>query len=195
VAEAHPTSSGSRTQRLFVGVSIPEHAADAIDRAIEPWRDAYPRARWVPRINWHVTLCFLGSSPERLLPWIGERLAEVSSRTAPFDTCVRGLGAFPSPRRAHVLWAGLEDDEGVLATLAHAVSEALAGEFPPRRRRFSAHVTVAKSPGSLSLPMAFTETSLQGAPFEVGAITLVRSHLRRPAPVYEPVLEHPLSGS
>lgn len=160
-----------------------------------PWREVFPRARWVPRPNWHVTLRFIGWTYPRLVPWVRERLAELAARTRPFGTCVRGVGAFPSGRRARVLWAGLDDRDGAMSALADAVSDALAKEFSPERRPFSAHLTVARSDPPLSLPAEFSDTSLESEPFEVDTLTLMRSHLRRPAPVYEPVEEFPLSDS
>jgi 2'-5' RNA ligase len=195
VARDRAARPEAKAQRLFVAVSIPEHAADAVEDAMEPWREAFPRARWVPRSNWHVTLRFLGWTYPRLVPWVRGRLAEVAARTSPIATCVRGVGAFPSGRRARVLWAGLEDRAGAITGLAVAVSDALASEFPPERRPFSAHLTVARSDPPLALPAEFSDTSLESEPFEVDTLTLMRSHLRRPAPIYEPVGEFMLSGS
>lgn len=185
----------AKPQRLFVAVTIPHHAADAVETAIESWREAFPSARWVPRQNWHVTLKFLGSTYPRLVPWVRERLGAVASETPAFETRLRGLGAFPSARRARVLWAGLDDDEGSMATLAAALSEALAREFPPEARAFSAHVTVARSDPPLGLPPAFAETPLVSRPLAIDEIVLMRSHVRRPAPVYEPVATYPLSAT
>ena len=54
-------------QRLFIAVSIPPAVADAVGAAIEPWRETFPKARWVPRGNWHVTLAFLGATNPRLV--------------------------------------------------------------------------------------------------------------------------------
>ena len=173
-------------------MQIPEPAAAAVEVAIEPWRRMYPKARWAPRSNWHVTLRFLGWTYPRLMPWVGERLATLAAETSTFDTRLRDLGAFPSARRARVLWAGL-DDEGAWATLATAISEALAREFPPEARPFSAHLTVARSDPPLALPPAFVETSLESRPFAIDAFVLMRSHLRRPSPVYEPVATYPLA--
>ena len=185
----------AKPQRLFVAVSIPHHAAETLEAAIESWRATFPSAQWVPRANWHVTLRFLGSTYPRLVPWVRERLGAVASETPVFETCLRGLGAFPSARRARVLWAGLDDEEGSLGTLAAALSEALAREFPPEARAFSAHVTVARSDPPLGLPPAFAETPLVSRPFAIDEIVLMRSHVRRPAPVYDPVATYPLSAA
>lgn len=184
----------AKPQRLFVAITIPERAAEAVEEAMQPWQEAFPRARWVPRANWHVTVQFLGWTYPRLVPWVRGRLAEVAARTPLLETRVRGVGAFPSVRRARVLWAGLDDD-GSLTGLAGAVSASLAREFQPESRPFSAHLTVARSDPPISLPASYSETTLESEPFAVEVVTLMRSHLRRPAPVYEPVGEFTLSGT
>ena len=171
--------------RLFVAVAIPERAADAIRASIGPWRSVLPSAWWVPRENWHVTLRFLGATDPVVLPWVGERLGDVAAATPAFETRVHGLGAFPSGRRARVLWAGLDDPEERFAALAHAVERSLAREFRAEAGRFTPHVTIARTDPPLALPDGFGETPLASEPFPIDAVVLMRSHLRRPVPVYE----------
>ncbi len=62
--------------------------------------------------------------------------------TTPTD----GLGTFPGPRRARVLWLGIADPEGRLRRLAGSVREALAPEVPDLdgAAPFRAHVTLAR---------------------------------------------------
>jgi RNA 2',3'-cyclic 3'-phosphodiesterase len=192
VATDRASGREAKPQRLFAAVAIPAGTADAVEAAIGAWREAFPRARWVPRENWHVTLAFLGSTSPRLVPWVLEQLAEVAERTPVFETRVRGLGAFPSTDRARVLWAGLEDDPGTIGGLATAVRSALAREFPPEARPFSAHLTVARSDPALVLPSAFAQTPLESDRFEVDALALMRSQSRRTAPLYERVATFPL---
>jgi 2'-5' RNA ligase len=105
----------------------------------------------------------------------------------PFRAALAGLGSFPSRRRGRVLWAGLEDDGGGLTHLATVLDEALIAEFPVETRRFHPHLTVARSDPPLSLPPAFAETALETEAWEIEHVVLFRSHIRRPAPIYEPI--------
>ena len=75
-----------------------------------------------------------------------------------------------------------------------ALDEALRAEFPPERRAFTAHLTVARSDPPIALPAAFAEGEVRSEPFRVSALVLYRSHLQRPAPRYEPLRSFPLSG-
>ena len=182
----------ARPLRLFVAITIPDAARDAIDEAIAPWRERFPKARWVPPENRHVTVKFLGSTWPRLFEWVVERVVGAAAGHAAFETRLDGLGSFPSPGRARVLWAGLDDADGRMAALAGAVDDALAKEFQPEKRAFTAHLTVARSDPPLHLPEEFAATPLTSEGFAVDHLVLFRSHLQRPAPRYEVIRECPL---
>jgi 2'-5' RNA ligase len=173
--------------RLFVAIEIPADVKAAAAAAVEPWRREYPKARWVPPENWHVTLKFLGPTWPRLVTWIEETIGATAATADPFETRVTGLGAFPGSNRARVVWVGLDDAGGAMAALSAALDAALAEEFEPEKRAFRAHLTVARSEPPLRLPEAFVETVLESDPFRVDRLILFRSHLRRPAPRYEPM--------
>jgi 2'-5' RNA ligase len=172
---------------LFVALEIPDDAKDVAEAAFEPWRSEFPRARWVPRENMHVTLKFLGRTWPRLTDWVPERIGEAVVEVEPFETRLAGVGSFPSAKRGRAIWAGFEDGEERLTGLAGAIDEALEDEFEPEKRAFHAHLTVARSDPPLKLPSSYTRTSLESAPWLVDHVTLFLSHLGRPAPRYEPL--------
>jgi 2'-5' RNA ligase len=181
--------------RLFVAVEVPEGVRDVVQEAVAAWRDRFPRAKWVPKQNQHVTLKFLGSTWPRLVGWVTQTVEAVARQGEPFEIRVSGLGSFPSARRARVLWAGLDDHEGRMAALAADLEGALAKEFEPEKRAFTAHLTVAR----FVPPVAFDGEEVAAAdvasePFAVDRLVLFRSHLQRPAPVYEPMAEFPLGA-
>jgi 2'-5' RNA ligase len=170
---------------LFVAFDLSDEAKEAVSQAIVPWRERFPKARWVPSENWHVTLVFLGQTWPRLRSWVQEQVEEAAFRSAPTDTALTHLGAFPTGGKARVLWAGLDDSDGGLTAVATALADALAREFTPERRPYAPHLTVARSDPPLRLPEGFAETQLEPVVFRVDRITLFWSHLQRPAPRYE----------
>jgi len=176
--------------RLFVAIDVPEPVRDGVQAAIGPWREHLPRARWVPKQNQHVTLKFLGSTWPRLVEWVIETVEGVARQSEPFKTRVTGLGGFPSTRRARVLWAGLDDPGGRLASLAADLEGRLAKEFAPEKRAFSAHLTVARFDPPVSLEEEeIAAAAVVSEPFAIDRLVVYRSHLRRPAPIYEAVGE------
>lgn len=182
----------ARPLRLFVAIEIPSDVRDLVDAAVAPIREMFPRAKWVPKQNQHVTLKFLGSTYPRLVDRVTEAIGDVATAGQPFETRVDGLGAFPSQRRAAVLWAGLDDAGGRMSALASALDTALAKEFAPEERAFTPHLTVArfKPPERLGeLP-----TGLRSDVFTIDQVVLFRSQVQRPAPIYTPVATFPLGA-
>jgi RNA 2',3'-cyclic 3'-phosphodiesterase len=178
--------------RLFVAADVPDDVRANVAEAVGPLRERLPGARWTPPANWHVTLKFLGTTWPRLVEWVTRSVEDAAARAAPFRTSVVGLGAFPSARRARVLWAGLDDPGGAFGAVAAALDEALASEFEPEKRPFSAHLTVARLKEPAPIPGEVPEVAT--ASFDVDRIVLYRSRLQRPAPIYEPLDAFPLRG-
>ena len=179
--------------RLFLAFDVPEERRRSVERAIEPLRGAVPGARWTARESWHVTLKFLGSPPEERLPDVTSFAAGAAAASSATSSALTGLGAFPSPRRARVLWVGLVD-HGVLGSLAEALEAASAGAgFPAENRPWRPHLTVArlKVPGPVDLAGA---GEVDTTPFPVEEMVLFRSHLKPSGAVYEPLARFRLGG-
>jgi 2'-5' RNA ligase len=179
--------------RLFVAFDVPPEVRDAAEASVGPWRERFPRAKWVPKQNQHVTLKFLGSTWPRLVPWVHGTVAAVAQAHAPVPTRVLGLGAFPNARRARVLWIGLDDTARGLARIAAALDESLSREFAPEKRGFTPHLTVARFDPPVELE-GLEDADPVSEAFEIDRIVLYRSHLRRPAPVYEELGTFALGG-
>ena len=193
MARDRPSRPQAKALRLFVAVEVPDEAKTAAVEAVGELRTRFPKARWARPENQHVTLKFLGQTWPRLEGWVRERVGEAAAGVAPFELGLDGLGAFRSPRRARVLWAGLRDDPpDALADLAGAVDRALAAEFAPERRPFSAHLTLARSDPPLALQAADLDASVRPVAWRVDHVVLFRSHLQRPAPRYEALQTFPL---
>jgi 2'-5' RNA ligase len=174
---------------LFVAVDVPDDVRDALASAMAPHHPSVPGARWTPPGNWHMTLKFLGSVPPARLGRVMESLDRIGSEHVAFRARLGGLGAFPSARRARVVWVGVEDRHGELPALAHSVDRLLAGEFPPEERPFAAHLTLARLKEQAALPPELLDLELTSRPFRVGAVRLLRSHLQRPVARYEVLRE------
>jgi 2'-5' RNA ligase len=180
--------------RLFVAVDVPEPVRAAVREAVEPLRERFPKARWVPPANQHVTLKFLGSTWPRLVDWVTQVVGEVAAAHQPFETHVGALGAFPSERRARVLWAALDDPAELLSAIAASLDEALGKEFPREKRGFTPHLTVGRFEPPVDLGTLLEDAGVGSDRFAIERLVLYRSTLRRPAPLYEALSEVPLGG-
>ncbi len=180
--------------RLFVAAEVPDDVKRSVATAIEPWRQTFPEARWIPPESWHITLRFLGPTERGLLAWIEETIGAITSAHEPVQAQLANLGAFPTAGQASILWAGVDDPEDRLAALVADLEAALVREFRADVRRFHPHLTVARSEPPLRLPDRFVETRCTSAPFGIDRLVLYRSHLQRPRPRYEALRFFPLGG-
>lgn len=124
--------------RLFVGVPVP--ASPVYLQVVRDLLDDVD-ARPVPTGTWHVTLRFLGDLPDPAPAQAA--LDDALSGQAPIPAVVAGVGAFQDPRRARIVWAGVEAP-GIEAVAADVVAATEALGQPPDKRRFRAHVTLAR---------------------------------------------------
>jgi 2'-5' RNA ligase len=194
--------------RLFVAVDPPldvreELAAWARAAAAALSRERRsgngPPLRLLDVDGLHVTLCFLGNRPVEEIDAIA---AAVQSCSTPAAELSLGAPLWLPPRRPRALAAEVRDHDGRLARLHGALREALgrAIGLEAERRRFRAHVTVARvrggrrarardpGPGAEPLP-ATPQLS-----FTAESAVLYRSRLSRAGATYEPLLECPLAA-
>ena len=148
--------------------------------------------RLSPPENWHLTLRYLGRvdevTYERFLHGLGDVAEE-----RPFRITLGGVGAFPNPRRATVVWAGLITGEEELAALA-AISEeaAVAAGLEPEERPFRPHLTLSRVRPPADV------TGLVGEPvpasWRADRVVVYRSVPTRGGTAYEPLETFRLLG-
>ena len=175
--------------RLFVAADLPPDLLHALHDSTKSLRSKpeVASARWTAPANQHVTLKFLGWVDAGAVDRIAAALATVVSAHEPATITVTGLGAFPSGRRARVLWAGLDDPAGLLAALASHLDRALAPlGFEPETRAFTPHLTLARFKPPASVAGVLSEVPKLPEPsFEVAHLALYRSHLHPKGARYE----------
>ncbi len=134
--------------RSFVAVALPAAVQRAVFGLADQLASALPGVRWSRKVeNVHVTIKFLGNVDEERLAAFGTDLQAALADVPVFPIAVRGMGAFPSARRANVIWAGVDDPTGRLQRAAAAVEAvaARAAVGPRETRPFRAHVTVGRA--------------------------------------------------
>ncbi len=161
--------------RLFIAISLPDEVRSELEEFIRECRVSAPKLKWVRTANLHVTLKFLGETPEAKRTEIGEALAAVKV-SEPIPIEVRGLGFFPNARRPRVLWAGVESSAG-LSALAEKIDQSMhAVGFAREARPFSPHLTLARIDDGV-LPAAFAAMVERESKREFGAFTGTEFHL------------------
>jgi len=142
-------------RRLFVAVPLDSPAVTTIVALVERIRAERALVapderdvRWVRMDGLHLTLRFLGPTPEANVPTVAEAVRRVAATQDPFEVRIDGGGSFPNPRRPRTLWLAVTHGTAELGSLARAVDrELVAAGWPSDDRPFRAHLTVARSDG------------------------------------------------
>jgi len=184
--------------RTFVAVLIDDDLRRRIAGVQDQLKRLAPDVKWVAPENLHVTMKFLGDVREDMLPDVFAAVEKAAGGFSPFDVSVSGLGAFPSPSRARVVWVGLGDGWEQLRDLASAVEANLAAlGFAREDKEFKAHITIGRVKFSRFLDRlaeGFGEVESGGLGVQsVASIAVMRSELRPSGPVYTPLKMIPLS--
>jgi 2'-5' RNA ligase len=149
-----PADDPPGTSRLFVAVPVADEIRAAIREIMEKVAGAsideraYGQPRWVRVEGLHLTLCFLGATPDERQPALAEALAAAAAGVAPFRIVLSGGGAFPDQHRPRVLWIGISQGAPQLADLVRRMDTSLVPlGWPPEDRPFAPHMTIARTDG------------------------------------------------
>jgi 2'-5' RNA ligase len=188
----------SERLRLFIAADLPPDLLENLNESMAPLRarPEFASARWTVPANQHVTLKFLGWVDAQKLEGVATTLESVASSHEPSTIMIAGLGAFPSERRARVLWVGLDDPGGLLAALAADLEAALEPlGFGTEKRAFTPHLTLARFKPPASIAGVLSVEPRVGEPrFDVDHLALYRSHLHPKGASYEALGTVPLGA-
>ncbi|HYK96318.1 MAG TPA: RNA 2',3'-cyclic phosphodiesterase [Candidatus Dormibacteraeota bacterium] len=186
------------TVRLFFAVPVPaearEHVGELMRRVQASVGDGTARIRWVRVDGLHLTLRFLGPTPEDRRAPLEAGADALASADAPFEVVLDGGGAFPSLAQPRSLWVGIGAGADRLGRLADGLTAA-AGEcgLVLDTRPFAPHLTIARIDGvrlgpSAAQALAEAATGLD-VRFTVDRVVLFRSILGGGPARYEPLHE------
>jgi 2'-5' RNA ligase len=149
-----PQDDPPGTSRLFIAVPVAEEIRLAVGKLMEevaggPIDERGPgQPRWVRVDDLHLTLRFLGATPDERQADIAAAVATAAAQTDPFRVVLSGGGAFPNAYAPRVLWIGIAEGSEDLG----AIVQRLNGELAPlgwaaETRPFTPHLTLARTDG------------------------------------------------
>ncbi len=201
-----PEDDPPGTSRLFVAVPVADEIRAAMREIMENVAGAsideraYGQPRWVRVDGLHLTLRFLGATPNELQPAVADALATAATGVEPFRIVLAEGGSFPDPHRPRVLWIGIAEGAPQLADLVRRLDVGLVPLGWPRENRpFAPHLTLARTdgvPGADERARRLAEVAA-GLRFEWQAdrIVLYKSIQGHGPARYEPLATAALIGS
>ncbi|RIL10367.1 MAG: RNA 2',3'-cyclic phosphodiesterase [Proteobacteria bacterium] len=140
--------------RLFVGLELSPDTKRALARAQDKLAaHGLSKLSWVDPEKLHLTLKFLGSVDEALLPVLTQNLKDACHGFPASSAVLSNLGCFPTRGQVRVVWAGLEQESPrPLADLAARIDQALMSlGYQKEDRPFSPHITLARARKPIAL--------------------------------------------
>jgi len=153
------------------------------------WRERDREIRWVHPDLWHVTLQFLGD----LTPELHQQLLDLLREWQPSSARAlvlrfHGVGAFPAPDQARVLWVGVGENQQFLDMQGELATFLRSSDFVLDSRVFHPHLTLAR----LRNPQSVNELVELGGrkhfgDYAIGELVLFESVLQGNILKYVPV--------
>ena len=185
--------------RLFIAIPLPP---DVASRAFEILPTALPALRRVKAENLHLTLAFLGLTPDARLGDVTAAARDAAASVSRFTLAFSRAGRFPERGRPRVIWLGISEGAPSVLELGQGVSAGLRNHgLRFDDRPLAPHLTLARVVEDASAAEAKTVgAALEGLAigslrFEVSEIALVQSVLSPKGPRYTPLATVPLAHS
>jgi 2'-5' RNA ligase len=175
--------------RMFISIEVPEAVKKELAVAQGRLRVAGADASWTRAEGMHLTMKFLGEVTDQQVPEIMSSLRKAAEGTGPLGLSVSGVGTFPNPKNARVVWIGLAGDIVQLTRLQVAVENAMVLLGMAREeRKFTPHLTLGRikyirfHDRWIKTLEEIRDISLPG--FEVTSVSLMKSELKPAGAVY-----------
>lgn len=159
--------------RLFVAIPISADLRNRLARLPK----ALEGALWVAPEQLHLTLRFIGNTPEQQLPRLEAALRSV--RFSPMALRVTGLGTFPNLRQPRILFARVAP-AAALMSLRAGIEDALGrAGIEEDDRPFRPHITLARlrTPAPAAVRRFVRNTEIE-AVFVAAEVRLYASELQ-----------------
>ena len=136
--------------RAFIAIPLPGEVKAQAREIQAQFGDTGLRLRWVKPRGMHLTLKFLGDIEQTQTAALEAALESAAGSSPVLKLAAKGLGVFPTLKKARVLWMGVAGDTPALHTVhQHLETQLVPLGFKPEKRRFNAHLTLARAKGRL----------------------------------------------
>ena len=147
---------------------------------------------WVRDEVCHLTLRFLGATPDNRLPQLKDNIRQVCYDSSPFYLELNKLGAFGSHYHPEVLWLGFDEFFFFKQLFDRLEPKLLAQGFDKYYGNFVPHVTLGRVKNVVNKQKFWDSFSRCQPSFAqmipVTELTLYQSFLHKEGPEYKPLL-------
>jgi len=176
--------------RTFIAIEIPGEIKEEMAKIQEQLKHSSAvDAGWTRPEGIHLTLKFLGEAPEANVPEIMNVLTGIMVGVETFSLDLAGVGTFPNPASARVVWVGIGGETDRLLKLQAEVEDGMARlGFERENRKFTPHLTLGRIKYIRSrkawLGALEIVKDIRFPSFVVNAISLMKSELKPSGAAY-----------
>jgi len=184
--------------RTFIAISVPNRVLDIRDMVMTTVDDPKGRINWVKKGRIHLTLKFLGATPEESIPEINSIIAD-SLKGISFPTYqIKGTGCFPDPDRPRIIWLGVDGDLDPLKNYINILDDKLDKiGFLKEDKDYIPHLTLGRvkyPPKTAPGISTFLNTVYEPVNMRCDRVYLMSSVLQASGPVYSILGTHELNN-
>jgi 2'-5' RNA ligase len=184
--------------RTFLGIPVPRDVWTKKNMLYSTLESVDGDINWVKNAQLHLTLKFLGHTPESSINDVIDQIEKITPQIKPFDLTIEKTGCFPIPTRPRTLWLGVKGNTDPLLNMVESIETALDPfGFPKSDRNFSPHITLAR----IKYPQKhtpnvdpFLKSSFDPIDFPVDRVHYFSSELLPSGAIYTILKAFPLGG-
>ena len=185
--------------RTFLSVPVSREVSSKKNMLYSTLETVDGDINWVKNAQLHLTLKFLGHTPESSIDNVIDHVEKITPNMKPYDFKIDKTGCFPVPTRPRTLWLGVKGTLDPLLTMVESIETALESlGFPRSDREFSPHITLAR----IKYPQKhtpnvdpFLKSSYDPIDFPVDRVQYFSSELLPTGAVYTILKTFPLGES
>ena len=177
-----------RLLRTFISIPLPHVVKNVKQMLTSTFENDRVKIRWVKHNNLHLTLHFLGFTPENDIPKIEKEISSIISSQKSFDLTISKTGCFPDILKPSVLFLGVDGDLKALNDLVNKISlNMTALGYRRRDENYIPHITI----GKINYPQKFKpdlsiflNSTYDSIEFSVDKVQLLSSEVLSDGVVY-----------
>ena len=180
--------------RAFIAVELPEEIKKGIDKETSSLRRTDADIKWVRPALLHITLKFLGDTPQDKIPLISDALKTIDVKA--FDADVFGAGAFPNSKTPRIYWIGITGGD-LFEPMRRDIEKSMSIlGFEAEDKQFRPHITIGRARSQRGAQEAvkrlFDLKDKLFGKIDVNRVSLMKSELKKTGPEYTNILSVPL---
>ncbi|HIA94514.1 MAG TPA: RNA 2',3'-cyclic phosphodiesterase [Candidatus Marinimicrobia bacterium] len=131
--------------RTFLAVPVPRDVSSKKNMLYSTLENVDGDINWVKNAQLHLTMKFLGHTPESAIIDVIDHVEKITLNMNPFDLKIEETGCFPVPTRPRILWLGLKGNLDLLKSMVESIENVLEPlGFPKDSRDILPHITLAR---------------------------------------------------